>query len=79
MSEARDKISRGTADYAGHKAGLACVIECRVANSRARTADLWVKDRGVKGGKYGRPYEPNGTVLEDGMFCGGAQFHLAHQ
>lgn len=79
VAQAQEKIRCGVARYSGEKEGLPYVIEETQAIYRDRAADLWVKDRGVKGGKYGRPYEPNGHTLPDGLFCGGAQFHLAHQ
>ncbi len=60
LQDARERIADGIATPAGHKDGMPCIQECRMAVKRDRVALHWVKDRGVTGGRYGMSFEPNG-------------------
>jgi hypothetical protein len=59
--DAESRIEAGTATYLGKAGGFEMVAEQRLAIWRDRLAMLWVKDRGVRGGRYDRPFEPNGN------------------
>lgn len=63
ISEARSLRDDGFLTFVGRRRGVAVFRE-KVHGADAAFRSRWVKDRGVIGGKYGIPFEPNGHYAQ---------------